>query len=427
MARKVKSITGMHDIFGTQHDYFDYVRKIVTKNALIYGFEGIEFPIIENIDLFTKAVGAQTDVVEKEMFSFKTKGEDVVALRPEGTASVVRSYIEHSMYTQSQPVKFFYFAPFFRYERPQAGRYRQFWQFGFEVIGKGGPIVDAQVILVNYNILKELGIKGAVVEINSMGDEKCRADYKKELKKYLKEVSSSLCTDCKRRMKTNPLRCLDCKVCKKTKETAPQIVDHLCGECKDEFRAVLELLDEVGVPYELNPFLVRGLDYYSGVVYEFFIKQKDEGTWPLAVGGGGRYNGLTALLGDEARPATGAALGVERVIQIMRDQKVVLEKEHPAVFIAQLGDLAKKKCLTLFEELKKSGIPVAENFGQDSLKGQLSKANKVGAKLVIIIGKEEAANGRAILRNMENGEQDKVKISELVKEIKDSLKKVSKK
>ena len=420
MPKKFQRLTGTHDIFGSQHDYFEKVREVVIRNAKIYGFKGIETPIIEDTEVFTRGVGKLTDVVEKEMYTFKTKGGDSVSLRPEGTAPIMRAFIEHGLYTKPQPVKFFYFAPFFRYEKPQAGRYRQFWQFGFETIGKGNSIVDAQIIVVIYNILKELGIKGLVVEINNMGEEKCRADFKKDLKKYLKKEASLLCTDCKKRKDKNPLRVLDCKKCIQVKEGAPQIVDYLCKNCREDFKRVLEFLEEVEVPYDLNPFLVRGLDYYTGTVYEFFAKQKDE--MSLALGGGGRYDGLSELLGDEERPGTGAAMGVERVVSLMRENEVKIDEEFPDVFVAQLGDMAKKKSLKLFEELKDAGIKVAESFGQDSLKSQINRSDKLKAKITLIIGKEEAVEDRLILRDMDSGEQDKIKISEVVKEIKKRLK-----
>jgi histidyl-tRNA synthetase len=421
MPKKIQSLSGTHDIFGSQYDYFEKIREVVVKNAKIYGFSGIETPIIEDTDVFTRGIGQLTDVVEKEMYSFKTKGGDNVSLRPEGTAPIVRSFIEHGLYTKPQPVKFFYFAPFFRYERPQAGRYRQFWQFGFETVGKKGTALDAQIIILTYNILKELGIKGVTIEINNMGEDKCRDSFKKELKKYLKKESSLLCADCKRRMDKNPLRTLDCKKCLQIKESAPQIVDYICKDCREEFKQTLEFLDEVGVPYDLNPFLVRGLDYYTGTVYEFFAKQKDEET-PLALGGGGRYDGLSVLLGDEERPGTGAAVGIERVILLMKENGIEIKKEFPDVFIAQLGDLAKKKSLKLFEELKKEGIFVAESFGQDSLKSQIGRADKLQVKITLIIGKEEAVEDRVIVRDMASGEQEKIKTLEVVKEIKKRLK-----
>ncbi len=422
MPKKFQKPSGMHDVFGSQYEYFEKIREVVVRNAKIYGFKGIETPIIEDTEVFTRGVGQHTDIVEKEMYTFKTKGGESVSLRPEGTAPIVRAYIEHGLYTKPQPVKLFYFAPFFRYERPQAGRYRQFWQFGFEAIGKGNSIVDAQIITVTYNILKELGIEGVIVEINNMGDEKCREDYKKALKKYLKKETASLCSDCKKRMTKNPLRVLDCKKCIKIKAGAPQIVDYICKSCRDDFRLVLEFLGELGIPYDLNPFLVRGLDYYSGTVCEFFVPRKGEENL-LAIGGGGRYDGLSALLGDEQRPATGVAVGVERTASLMRENGVINEKERPQVFIAQLGDLAKKKALKIFEELKKEGVLVAESFGQDSLKGQMNRANTLGAQITLIIGKEEAVEDRLILRDMDSGEQEKIRTNEIVKEVKKRIKK----
>ncbi len=423
MPKKLQSPSGMHDIFGSQYDYFQKVREVVFKNAEIYGFQGIETPVIEDTEIFTRGTGKFTDIVEKEMYTFKTKGGDRVSLRPEGTPPIMRAFIQHGLYTKPQPVKFFYFAPYFRYERPQAGRYRQFWQFGFETIGRGGPVVDTQVIVLVYNILKELGIKNVVTEINSMGDEKCREEYKKALKKHLKKQSSRLCTDCKRRVEKNPLRALDCKKCLEVKAEAPQILDHICKKCCEDFRRVLEFLEEVEIPYDLNPFLVRGLDYYTGVVYEFFARSKKSGEEEfLALGGGGRYDGLSAALGGEERPATGAAMGVERIVLLMKKNGEVYEKEKPRVFIAQLGDLAKKKSLKLFEELKKANIPVAEAFGQDSLKNQMSRAAKLEADIAIIIGKEEAAEDKVILRDMDSGGQEKVKTSEIIKEVKKKLK-----
>ncbi len=421
MPKKFQSLSGMHDIFGVQYDYFERIREVVYNNASCYGFKGIETPVIEDKRIFDRTVGEVTDIVEKEMYTFKTKGDDEVALRPEGTAPVMRAFIEHNFYTKPQPVKLFYFAPFFRYERAQAGRYRQFWQFGFEVIGKGGPIVDAQIIKMIQNIFKDLGIEDTVVSINNMGDDKCREDFIAELKKYLKKEVNLLCSDCKRRMKKNPLRVLDCKKCVKIKEGAPQIVDYICKNCKEDFKKTLELLEELEVPYDLNPFLIRGLDYYTGTVYEFFIPKKDGGD-SLALGGGGRYDGLSELLGDEPRPATGVAMGVERVALVMQEKGVKIEKERPKVFIAQLGDLAKKKAVVLFESFKKSGVKVAESFGQDSLKSQMSKAGKLGVDVAIIIGGEEAMEDMVILREMDSGQQEKVKIKDTVKEVKKRIK-----
>ncbi len=419
MPKNFQSPSGMHDIFGEQYDYFERIREVFFKVAKIYGFEGIETPVMENIKVFTRGVGEHTDIVEKEMYSFKTKGGDQVALRPEGTAGIARSYIEHNLYTRTQPIKFFYFAPFFRYERPQAGRYRQFWQFGLETIGKESPVLDAQIIAVMYNVFQELGIKDLVVEINSMGDSSCREEFEKVLKKHFKKENSSLCADCKKRIKKNPLRVLDCKKCIKVKESAPQIVDYLCIQCRDDFKKVLEYLEELNIPYDLNSFLVRGLDYYTNTVYEFFASGSEE---RLALGGGGRYDGLINLLGGEETPATGAAMGVERTILSMKENEIKVEKETPRVFIAQLSDLAKRKCLKLFEEFRKANVPVSESFGQGSLKRQMNKANKMNAEYVLIMGEEEAVEDRIIIRDMQSGQQENIKTKEAVKEIKKKLK-----
>ncbi len=411
----------MHDIFGSQYDYFEKIREVSCRMAKEYGFKGIEFPIIEEAELFARGVGDITDIVEKEMYTFKTKGKDCVALRPEGTASVMRAYIEHNFYTRPQPTKFFYFGPFFRYERPQAGRFRQFWQFGLEAIGKGSLVVDVQIIKVICNIFEELGIKTRI-EINNMGDFKCRKDFKSVLKRYLKKKDNFLCSDCKKRVKTNPLRVLDCKKCGEIKNEAPQIIDYICKQCRSDFKSFLEFLEELDIPYNLNPFLVRGLDYYTGTVYEFFLET--EGEEKMAIGGGGRYDGLSKILGDEERPATGVAIGIERMIFAMKKSKVnIIENNIPDVFIAQLGDLAKKKALNLFEELRNSKIDVAESFGQDSLKSQMNRADKIGAKITIVIGKEEAVEDRVILRDMNSGEQEKIKTEEVLKDVKERLKK----
>jgi histidyl-tRNA synthetase len=419
MSKKFKSLSGMHDVFGEQYDYFDKVREVVSRNAKIYGFKGVETPVIEETGVFTRGVGEQTDIVEKEMYTFKTKGGEQVSLRPEGTAPIMRSFIEHSLYTKPQPVKFYYFQPFFRHERQQAGRYRQFWQFGFETIGKDSPIVDAQIIVLAHNILQELGIKDVLVKVNNLGCDRCRDRFKFALKKYLKNVESSLCSDCKKRVKKNPLRVLDCKECS-VKEDAPQIMNFLCKKCSDDFRQVLELLDEVKVSYDLDSFLVRGLDYYNGTVYEIISSSQEK---PLALGGGGRYNKLSVLLGSEDEiPATGMALGVERIVSLMKEKEIELEKDEREVFIAQLGDLAKKKALKLFEDFRKAGLPVFESFGRDSLKSQLSRADRLKVDITIIIGKEEALAEKAIIRDMDSGKQEKVDLKEVVKEVKKRLK-----
>jgi histidyl-tRNA synthetase len=431
MAEKTKyqTISGMHDILPEDQKYHKRIYDTVEGIAKFYGFGKIDTPILEQEELFMKGVGASTDIGEKQMYSFKTKGDDQLALRPEWTAPIVRSYIQNGMHSWPQPVKLWYYGPCFRYERPQAGRYRQFWQFGFEVIGEQSAVIDAQIIQIMLNVLKELGLKDLSVQVNSIGDSQCRPYYKKLLSGYLKSRESSLCPDCKRRIKENNLRILDCKEekCQPIKTDAPLILDHLCEECHAHFKEVLEFLDEAQIVYTMNPCLVRGLDYYTKTVFELFYSpanpREGEETG-IALGGGGRYDKLVKLLGGRDIPAVGAAAGVERIISLMKAQNVdVEEKQNVQAFLTQLGDLAKRKSLKLLEEFRRAGINVAESFGRDSLKAQLNRADKLGARYALILGQKEALEGVIIIRDMQSGKQDTVRMDEVVKEIKRKLKK----
>ena len=434
--------TGMHDILFNEQKYFQRIFKVCEEMAKFYGFKKIDTPIVEQAELFSKGVGVSTDVVQKQMYVFKTKGDDYLALRPEGTAPVARAYIQQGMFNWPQPVKLWYWGPFFRYEHPQAGRYRQFWSFGFEVLEERSPAADVQMIQIFYNILEELRFKNLIVEINSIGDSQCRPYYKKLLANYLKARESSLCPDCKRGYKKNPLRVLDCKEerCQQIKAQAPQILDYLCEECHNHFKEVLEFLDEMGLPYRLNPYLVRGLDYYTKTVFEIFsdastgqskepnisdgsFAKDSEDRRSLALVGGGRYDSLIKTLGGKDTPAVGGAAGIERIVQAMKAKGLKLPEEPLAkVFLAQLGGLAKKKSLKLFEEFRKVKILVSESFGRDSLKFQLNKANKLGIRYVLILGQKEALEGTIIIRDMNTGKQETMKIDRVVKEIQKRLK-----
>ncbi|MFA5767028.1 MAG: histidine--tRNA ligase, partial [Candidatus Paceibacterota bacterium] len=383
-------------------------------------------PIVEEAELFSKGVGMSTDIVEKQMYVLRTRGGDYLALRPEFTAGVSRAYIEHGMFNLPQPLKFYSFGPLFRSERPQAGRYRQFHQFNLEVFGEQNSVMDAQLIQIFYNILTELKFKNLVIEINSIGDSQCRPYYKKLLSNYLKSRESSLCADCRRRIKQNPLRVLDCKEekCQPVKAQAPQIVDHLCEPCKSHFKEVLEFLDELDLPYRLNPYLVRGLDYYTKTVFEIF-EETEEGEKMGSLVGGGRYDGLVRLLGGKDTPACGAAAGVERIVETLKarsKKESSLQQQGRGVFLAQLGGFAKRKSLKLFEELRKAKIPVAESFGRDSLKTQLRIADKYQVPYTLIIGQKEALEDSVLIRDMKTGKQDSVKLDRAVAEIKKRLK-----
>ena len=422
---KYQSITGMHDVLPEDQIYFGRVRKVVESVAKYYNFDKIETPILEYAEVFQKAVGDNTDIVGKEMYTFKTKGGDMVSLRPEGTAPVMRSYLEHGMHNLPQPVKLWYMGPFFRYERPQAGRFRQFHQFGFEVLGEANPSIDSQVIQVSYDVLKELGFKNLAIEINSIGDSECRPYFKKTITSYLRSRKSSLCTDCQRRLKENPLRIFDCKEekCQRVKAGAPQMIDHLCEKCHAHFKEVLEFLDEMELPYTLNPYLVRGLDYYTKTVFEI-VETTEDGKALGTLIGGGRYDNLAKMLGGRDVPGCGSAAGIERIISLMktREMKTATKTEDPKIFLAQLGQLAKRKSMKLFEEFRSAKIPVAESFSKDSLKAQLRSANKLNIKWVLIFGQKEALEDFITLRDMDTGAQKEIKLDKVVEEMKDKIK-----
>ena len=420
-----QSPQGMHDILPEEQKYFQKIYNIAENIANFYNFQLIETPILEEAGLFEKGTGLTTDIVQKQMYTFRTKGGDWLTLRPEGTPSLVRAYIEHGMFNLPQPIKLWYSGPFFRHERPQAGRFRQFHQIGFEIFGESSAVVDAQIIQIFYNILEELRFKDLTIEINSIGDSQCRPYYKKLLVSYLKSKSESLCHSCQRRIKESPLRILDCQEekCQRVKNQAPQIIDHLCQECHNHFREVLEFLDELELPYFLNPYLVRGLDYYTKTVFEIFEKS-GEGEKQGAVIGGGRYDALVKLLGGRDTPGVGGSAGIERIVNLI---KVKAWKPSAAakkqIFLAQLGKLAKRKSLKLFEEFRKAKVPLAETFGRDSLKAQLRLADKIGAEYALIIGQKEALDGVVLIRNMKTGNQEVIKFEKIVKEMKKRLKK----
>ncbi|OGZ78228.1 MAG: histidine--tRNA ligase [Candidatus Staskawiczbacteria bacterium RIFOXYB1_FULL_37_44] len=433
---KYQTLTGMHDVLPEDQVYFKRIQKAVESVSNYYSFEKIETPILEIAEVFQKAVGDDTDIVGKEMYTFRTKGGDIVSLRPEGTAAVMRSYLEHGMHNLPQPVKLWYIGPFFRYERPQAGRFRQFHQFGFEAIGEQNPSIDSQIIQMSYGVLKELGFKNLTIEVNSIGDSECRPYFKKILASYFKSRKSSLCQDCQRRLKENPLRILDCKEekCQTVKAGAPQIIDHLCENCHSHFKQVLEFLDELQLPYVLNPYLVRGLDYYTKTVFEIISVQGGPASGgetaenSQSVGtliGGGRYDNLAKTLGGRDTAGCGSAAGIERIANLMkaREMKTGPKQEDAKIFLAQLGQLAKRKSMKLFEEFREAKIPVAESFSKDSLKTQLRNANKLGIKWVLIFGQKEALEDFITLRDMDTGTQKEIKLDKVVAEMKAKIKK----
>ncbi|MBT4209838.1 MAG: histidine--tRNA ligase [Candidatus Komeilibacteria bacterium] len=419
---KVQLVKGMKDILPDEQLYWNIIREKVENFARNYGFSRIDTPIVEFTNLFKRTVGEDTDVVSKEMYSFVSQGGDKLSLRPENTASVVRSYIEHGMLNLPQPVKLFYIGPQFRHDNPQAGRYRQFWQFGFEAIGDDDPVIDAQMIAISYFILKDLGLD-IEIQVNSVGDSISRTEYIKVLKKYYQDKKKSLCKDCSLRLNKNTLRLLDCKnkKCQELSEETPQMVDHLSEDSKEHFMAVLEYLDELDIKYSLNPKIVRGLDYYTRTAWEIFECSSKDGKLN-ALGGGGRYDNLVDMLGGRETPAIGFAIGVERVIMKMQEAKVELDKGKKFdIYIAQLGIEARKKAMHLFEELRLAGFSVTENMSKKGLRDQLEMANKKGAVFTLIMGQKEIADETILIRDMESGVQEIVDYKKIKSEIRKRL------
>jgi len=424
-----QSPRGMRDIFGEDLRYFKKIENVCKGVADFYGFERIETPILEQSALFEKGTGVSTDVVQKQMFTLRTKGGDYLTLRPEATPSIIRAYLEHGMENRPKPVKFWYFGPMFRYERPQAGRYRQFYQFGFEAIGSDSWIIDAQIIQIFYDILEKLGFKNLIVEMNSIGDSQCRPYYRKALTTYLKKHRNSLCPDCQRRLKINPLRVLDCKEegCQKiVREGAPQSLNYLCEDCHKHFKALLETMEVLGLPYFLNPYLVRGLDYYTRTVFE--ISQKtEEGKSQGSMVGGGRYDTLVKLLGGKDTPACGAAAGVERIINLMKTKRrnkgiKTAKGASSGIFLVQIGKSAKSRALRLSEEFRKENVPIEESLSKDSLSLQLKLADKLKVRYVLILGQKEVLEGKIIVRDMKSGRQKTTLLKNIVKEMKRKIK-----
>ncbi len=428
MTKKLKfqRPTGMHDILPEDQRYFQKIYNVCETLINFYGFKRIDTPILEDAALYEKGTGLLTDIVQKQMFALRTRGGDYLTLRPEFTPAIIRAYLEHGMQALPQPMKLYSTGPVFRYEHPQAGRYRQFHQFNLEVIGDGDPVIDAQIIQIFYNILTELKFKKLIIEVNSIGDSQCRPYYKKLLVNYFRSKNSALCADCRRRMKENPLRVLDCKEekCQREVRQAPQIIDHLCEECHRHFKGVLEFLDEIELPYRLNPYLARGLDYYTKTVFEIF-EDTEEGRKMGSLVAGGRYDALVKLLGGEDTKAVGGAMGIERAIALIKDKGVSVQKfiGRPPIFLAQLGNIAKRKSLKLLEDFRRVKIQTAESLGRDSLKAQLKMADKLGVKYTLLLGQKEALEGTIIIRNMETGQQETVKLEKVAREIQKRIKK----
>ncbi|MDP3970154.1 MAG: histidine--tRNA ligase [bacterium] len=420
----VKLLRGMKDILPEQQNYRHAVQKALEDIAVSYSYQRIDTPILEFASLFSKSLGQTTDVVDKEMYVFEDKSGDKVSLRPEFTAGIARAYIEHGMLNRTQPVKLFTTGQLFRHDRPQAGRYRQFNQIDCEIIGGRAPIIDAELIVVAHSLLKELGVN-STVRINSIGSEEDREQYINELVSYLKNNRRKLSEESKKRLTKNPLRVLDSKdeQDQLVIAEAPQIVDWLSEDSKNYFITVLEYLDDIGIPYVLEPTLVRGLDYYNDIVFELYDENEVQGS-QSALAGGGRYDGLIELLGGQPAGACGFAIGIERLILAMKANRIGFSEAYiPDVFLAQLGKSAQKYSLGLMERLRGDGFKVRANLVKGSLSAQLKAANKIGSRFTLIIGQKELLDGTIIMRDMESGSQEIIDIKKISDELKKRLQK----
>ena len=398
---------GTKDLLPADTVKWQFIESKIKSVLENYAFNEIRVPVFEHTELFLRGVGETTDVVQKEMYTFKDKGDRSITLRPEGTAGVVRAYIENGMASLPSPVKLWYNITAYRYENVQKGRLREFHQIGAEVIGTNNYMADAELITMANEIFRSLNIPNIKLEINSIGCPKCRAKYQEALKEYIGTNIDKYCSDCKNRFEKNPMRILDCKVetCKEYNKNAPVILDYLCEECKEHFEKVQEILKECGIKYEVNPKIVRGLDYYTKTVFEFI--DEEEGLTVLA---GGRYDGLVKELDGQDTPAVGFALGMERLLELFDKYNENIEVKKPEIFVATIGEKANKYASKLVQKLRAEGKYVVKDITGKGLNAQFKYANKIGAKYAITLGDDEIKNKVAKIKNMETGEEEEYNI-----------------
>lgn len=409
---------GTKDILPDTVGDWNYVEGEIRELCRRFGYSEIRTPIFEHTELFQRGIGEGTDVVDKEMYTFTDRGERSITLRPENTASAVRAYLQNKLYAQSNLVKLFYIGSMFRYDRPQAGRMREFHQFGVEALGEANPAVDAEVILLAMNLLEGLGLKDLELSINSVGCPKCRSKYRTMLQDFFRDKLEDLCEDCRSRFERSPLRILDCKKDsdKPYMADAPKITDCLCEECADHFTKLKELLTSAGISFTHDPRLVRGLDYYTKTAFE--IKYPPLGA-QSAVAGGGRYDGLIEEMGGNPTPAVGFATGLERLLLALESQNLLPEKNRSVdAYVVALGETAQAEGFKLLNSLRQQGLSVAMDFAGRSMKAQMKQANKLGAKYSVILGEDEIAEGVVMLRSMEDSSQAKVPMNQVAEKIK---------
>ena len=415
---KIQSLKGTYDILPEESYEWQYIEEKVRQSCEKFGYREIRIPVFERTELFQRGVGGTTDIVQKEMYTFTDSGKRSLSLRPEGTAGVVRSALEHSLLAGPLPLKVYYLITCYRNEKPQAGRFREFRQFGVEVLGSSEPVTDAEIISLAVNFLDDLGLKNLSVNINSIGCPVCRAQYNETLMEYFKSYESQLCHTCKDRLKKNPLRILDCKEenCKKITKNAPRLLDYICQECADHFEKVKQYLEIMGIQYKIDTDIVRGLDYYTKTVFE--IISSDLGA-QSTVCGGGRYDGLVQELGGPQMPGIGFGLGLERLKICMKEQGISIPKPAPMkLYVVTLGEKADLYSVQLVDMLRKNGISAGRDCMNRGLKAQMRYADKIGAEYTVVLGDNEIESGEIVLKHMESGNGRTVKLDELVQELK---------
>lgn len=406
---------GVQDWFGDDMHKRSVIEKMARELAATYNISEIITPMFEHTVLFQRGVGETTDVVQKEMYTFLDKGDRSITLKPEGTASVMRAYLEHNMYAEPAPTKLYYVTPAFRYEKPQSGRLRQHHQFGVEIVGSRSPLAEVEIITFVTTLISKLGLKDAKLHINSIGCANCRKIYNEALLAYLKQHEEKLCPTCKERMQKNPLRVLDCKVetCKEIAKDAPRTIQYLDDECKEHWEELQYLLKELNIPYEIDTGIVRGLDYYTKTVFEFV---NSEG---FTLCGGGRYDGLIHEIDEKQDiPSVGFGMGIERILYFLEKEGVELEqKKEVQLYVGILGKEAKAKAYKLVNEVRSNGIAVETDYMDRSVKAQMKYANKLGAKYTVIIGTQELEDNKARVKDMENGEQTELTLDQIAEYI----------
>jgi histidyl-tRNA synthetase len=407
----ITAVKGMNDILPGEVETWQFLELSAREVFGLYGFSEIRTPIPEKTELFCRSIGETTDIVEKEMYSFSDKGENSLTLRPEGTAPVMRSFIQNRLHNLDPVSKLYYMGPMFRYERPQKGRYRQFHQLGVEVVGVEDAKIDAQVLAMLHQYFIRIGIDSVSLQINSLGCPECRPGYRQTLISYLESRLDTLCAECQRRYQTNPLRVLDCKAqgCQAATVDAPSVIEHLCSPCNDHFRQVKSYLDLLNIPFEVNARMVRGLDYYVRTTFELVTDQLGSQN---AVAAGGRYDGLVESLGGPSLPGIGFAIGLERLVLMKGEQRI--SAGGPQLFIAALGEEATERAFVLMSQLQAAGVRAEMDYLGKSLKAQMRRANKLNATFTLVLGEEELESGQAQLKNMSDSSQSVVAMDSLV-------------